>query len=343
MPSAVQSAKEALVQEHYTRQLRRRFPDAASLADWTEIGKLIADWTRDATQDDGVVDWPGLVDGCMETQRKARESKEPRGFPWGLTKLDRWVTMEPGHLYVLGGIKKGAKSLFVLATMLHNLLSDPPTPCAFFSLEMPGVQVFQKIASYATDINSHTILSQFVTDRQMETLEGVAPGLRTVPLYICEDPAISAEGIGAILRRWKSQHDLQDNKLIVVVDFLQYMQLKVHRWQSEPSALKDAAFALARLAKEFRCAVIAVAQLRNEAEGQEPHLRFLEGSGGIAQAAEAILLVDLLHRREGKYDAQDWPKPFDVLVAAQRSGESGVKVNCLCDLRVGKFYETVGT
>jgi replicative DNA helicase len=176
----------------------------------------------------------------------------------------------------------------------------------------------------------------------MIELEQAVPELKAKPLYLCDNPNITTAGIASILRRWKAQHPIVDGELIVVVDFLQYIDLGVRKYENEASALKRAAYDLARIAKEFRCAVVAVAQLRNEAEGQPPHLRFLEGSGGIAQAAEAILLVDLISRREGEYDAQDWPRPFDVHVAAQRSGESGVKVNCMCDLRYGKFHETLG-
>lgn len=339
-PSAAFDVKRSLVDHHYCTQINRH--PITSYETATEHAKTISDWARDRATEEEACRWHEVCDTAIAKQLAIKDEHEVWGFPWGLEKLDQYVSLEPSKLYVLGGIKKGAKSLFVLSTIIHNLYKDPPTPVALFSVEMTREAVWAKTASHLSGTDSRRIFTRFISRDEIAAIEARHGVLRSKPLLLNDNPSISTVGIQHQLTRWKAEHDLKDEQLIVVVDFLQIMDIMQKRNENEASAIKRAAYDLARIAKEFRCAVIAVAQLRNEAEGQEPHLRFLEGSGGIAQAAEAILLVDLVSRRESNYN-EDWPKEFNIMVAAQRSGESGVRVNCLADLRVGTFVETMAS
>ena len=71
-------------------------------------------------------------------------------------------------------------------------------------------------------------------------------------------------------------------------------------------------------------------------------MRFIEGSGRIAQAAEAVLLLDLVGRRDKKLEEREalqTHKKFNIHIGKNRDGESGIRVECVADLSTGRFFE----
>ena len=200
-------------------------------------------------------------------------------------------------------------------------------------------EIGRKLLSSAAKIDSRKIYSKYVTDTELKALKQTGQAIKRFPFLVNDNPYLDTFQIVSRATRWKYKNEIPDGKGLVVVDFLQLIEMERKRGDSEATAIKKVAYDLARMAKQLRCPVIALAQLNNSAEGEPPCLRFLEGSGGIAQAAECILLVDLVHRRIGHTD-HSWPKDFNVIVAAQRTGESGIRVDCKADLRYGHFAET---
>ncbi len=273
-----------------------------------------------------------------DTQSKIIEGSITAGASWGVDALDDLCLLVPGCFYVVAGIKKGGKSHLLQHTLIENAKKGNPT--FFFSLEMGIQQVLRRWMAHETGINSRLILTKTVTKEQEQQLRDTGKFLAALPLKVNQSPRITPAEVLARVRSWKRKERVPDGKGVVAVDFLQLMPLPDKKGQSDASGIKDIAYELARLAKETQCAVIAAAQLRNEAEGQRPAMRYLEGSGGIAQAAEAILLLDLLARRaEGVTTAGD--VAMDVTVY-QRSGESGRKAELLADLATSQFKRKYG-
>ncbi len=162
--------------------------------------------------------------------------------------------------------------------------------------------------------------------------------LRTKPLHVNQNASIGISQIISRARNWKRQRKVPDYRGIVAVDYLQLVQYEVHSRRNEAAELKNIAYGLARLAKELKVVVLAIAQFRNDAEGQRPAVRFIEGSGGIAQAAEGMLLLDLLSRRKDDMRPTDEWEPMDIIVH-QRNGESNATVELSVDLSTSKFVE----
>ncbi len=279
------------------------------------------------------VPWNEALDEFVNVQTKIREGSVQAGHSWGIDTLDEVCLLQPGCLYVVAGIKKGGKSHLLQHTLIEN--AKAKNPSFFFSLEMGIRQVIRRWMAHETGINSRHILSRNVTAEEDLELRAMAARLNLLPLKINQSPRITPAEVLARARAWKRKERIEDGFGVIAVDFIQLMPTADKKGQNDAAALKDVAYDLARLAKETQCAVIAAAQLNNSAEGQRPAMRYLEGSGGIAQAAEAILLLDLIMRRvEGPTTASY--TPMDILVY-QRNGESGRKVELMADLSTSRF------
>jgi replicative DNA helicase len=110
---------------------------------------------------------------------------------------------------------------------------------------------------------------------------------------------------------------------LVVVDYLQIMGVRKDRSRSREQEITELADGLKALAKEERCCVVALAQLNRDVEkrpNKRPMLSDLRESGGIEQAADAILLL----YRDEYYDKESKAKGLaEINVAKMRGGKTG--------------------
>lgn len=258
------------------------------------------------------------------------------GYSFGVPMIDNSILLRPGCFYTIGGLKKGGKSQLALSILDHNIAQG--IPCFLSSLEMSVDDVLRKLVARRTGINSRKILTRRLGEQERNE---VATAVETIVdgsvFQINQSPSVTTAEIVARVRTWKNRNKIPKGAGIVCVDFLQLVRWQSRNGQNEASAIKGIAYDLARLAKESGVAVIAVVQFKNEAEGHRPSIRFLEGSGGIAQASEGILLVDLPSRREETASGQEW-EPFSVVII-QRNGESGIKIELEANMRTSEFRE----
>lgn len=117
----------------------------------------------------------------------------------------------------------------------------------------------------------------------------------------------------------ESGHDIQ-------VLFIDYLTLITHensdlpRWEQISSISRS----LKALARELRIPVVALSQLKREAEGKQPSMADLRESGSIEQDADVIMF---LHREREIDKRQDERSPYiptELIVAKQRNGPVGM-------------------
>jgi len=323
----------------------RRFRDAArgiaSFEDAVKLARQALDW--DAAISNAMKTPAEIVEALIAKQEAIYSGSVVAGHSWGLATFDRYLQLETGKLYIAAGLKKSGKTHFLLHVIDHNLRAD--IPCLLFSIEMDVMSVYRRLLAKRTGIDSHLIFTRRLPrgdfERIREECEEIARG--PFPLYVDDSPALSVLDVAARARRWKYSEGVQDGVGIVGVDFLQILKMSRQRGDSEATAIKATAFELARTAKDLNVAILAVAQLNNLAEREEPHIRHLEGSGAIAQASEAVVLIDLPRRREDSYkgEGQKAGPVEDVflIIAEQRSGESGIKIPAKVDFRTSTFFD----
>lgn len=252
------------------------------------------------------------------------------GYSWGIPRIDTHLLIRPKEMIVLAGLKKTGKSKFLVFT-IYNLTLER-VPVLFFSLEMSAGKVMRWLMSLVNHINSKLLASGKISRDDIEAIVENRNRIVEHNLTIDDRGGLSVSQIFSTARRWVAEHGPGG---VIAIDFLQLVDMQRERGLNEATVIKNACFALANMAKELNVAIILLSQLRNEAENEKrPSLKFLEGSGGIAQAAEAIVILNNCKRVSR---SQEDDRKVEFIIDAQRDGESSVIVPLYAELEYGDF------
>ena len=279
-----------------------------------------------------------LQDSIKKIER-ARMSGGLTGVPSGFTVLDRFTGgWQPGDLIILAA-RPGMGKTALLVQMLTNAASDFDMPVALFSLEMPDVQILDRVISLKTGIDLHCLRRGDVTDRQMEDVYRLGEAF-AARMFVDESPGLTLFEVRARSRRLKMQHGIK----MVVVDYLQLMSggegAKGNREQEIASITRG----LKSLAKELEVPVIALSQLSRAVEvrggSKRPQLSDLRESGSIEQEADAVVFIyrPAYYKILQNEDGQDCSRAAELIFAKHRNGPVDT-VDLKFDDTCARFHE----
>ncbi len=262
---------------------------------------------------------------------KVFESKKPlSGLKVGFFDLDDLTTgFNGGDLVIIGARPAMGKTSLVLDFALNVARAlereEKRGAVAFFSLEMSGLQLAQRMVSMLSGL-SMRILRQDkeLTDNDYLRLSEACDELYALPIFIDDNAELSPLDMRGKCRRLKAEHGLS----LVIVDYLQLMRGS-KKTENRVNEISEIARACKRMAKELEVPVIALSQLSRSVESREdkrPQLSDLRESGSIEAEADMVLL---LHRKS-YYDAKaqnrkevenyDEVQVADIIVAKNRNG-----------------------
>jgi replicative DNA helicase len=334
----LESHAEILVDHFHVERFKEQASTVQTFEDAVGLSRKALDWDSGINLD--TAETPEeITSQIIDKQQAIYAGNVQGGYSWGLPGLDRYLRLTPGGLYLVGGLKKSAKTHFVISVL--DGAASMFVPCCLFSLEMTSTNIFRRIIARRTGVDSRMIHSRYLDRADFDKIKLERDNLKSYSLHVDDSAGLAVTDIVSRARRWKYKNQVLDGHGIIAVDFLQLIRMDGERNRTEASLIKHAAFELARLAKDLDVAVIALAQLSNLAERQEPHISMLEGSGGPAQAAEAILLIDLVRRRDPDHVSTGKYEDVNIIVAEQRSGESGRCRPCTVDLKTSTFFDQV--
>lgn len=248
------------------------------------------------------------------------------GIPSGFKDVDRITSgWRKTDLTIVAARPAMGKSAFAMQVALESAKRGIPT--VFYSLEMGGVQLAQRILTGESGVDGQRARTGYTNDDDWGRMTRVAGRLADIPLYIDDCFALSPTQLRARCRRMKMRHGLG----MVVVDYLQLMSVpSLRRGASREQEIAQISRALKGLAKEIEIPVIALSQLSRAVETRganaRPQLSDLRESGAIEQDADNVLF---LHRPEyyGITMDPDTGRSLvnvaEVIVAKQRSGPIG--------------------
>lgn len=251
-----------------------------------------------------------------------------KGIETGIRRLDRMTNgLHGGELIVLAarpGVGKSALSM----NIVENVAKSGKT-VAVFSLEMSNSQLVERMLSSMSGVPL-----EFIKSGQLPNGVSDLTKLRVAQETICStmqlfgnDYAnIKPSEIASQCRRLKAQHGLD----LIVIDYIQLMTSEIDAKQGRQNEVASITRALKLLAKELNVPVIALAQLKRDAEirnigggkdknagGGEPVLSDLRESGAIEQDADIVLFI---HRNK---NGEDGSVTYSLIIAKHRNGETG--------------------
>lgn len=215
------------------------------------------------------------------------------GVPSGYYRLDdQTLGWQASELTIIAGRPAMGKTAFALS-MAVKIAIDQKIPTAFFSLEMSGEQLADRLLANVCEIDLKKIRSGQLTPDEWLRLDKRVNLILESPLYVDDTSGISISEFRAKAKKLVREHDVK----IIFVDYLQLMNVKGEYHKSRQEEVASISRSLKGVAKDLNIPILALSQLnrgvehREGLEGKRPQLSDLRESGSIEQDADNVLFV----------------------------------------------------
>ena len=270
-----------------------------------------------------------LVGMSTKTMMKNSENKgDVSGISTGYYRLDHLTSgWQNSDLVIIAGRPAMGKTAFALS-MAKNIASDQNIPMAFFSLEMSGEQLSNRLISNVCEIEGRKILSGQLDRTEWERFDKRINNLIDAPLFIDDTPGLSIFELKTKAHRMVRERGVR----LIMIDYLQLMNANGMRFNSRQEEVAKISQSLKELAKDLNIPIIALSQLnrgvegRDGAEGKRPLLSDLRESGAIEQDADMVMFVhrpEYYHIYQGA-NGEDYRGKAEIIIAKHRKGATDI-------------------
>ena len=262
----------------------------------------------------------GASSGAVETGFDVLDSATDGGF-------------RPTDFIIIAARPSIGKTAFA-TSIIQNMVSKGNSNAdsysvAFYSLEMSGVQVCQRLISGISKVPLKQIRNATFggcKDRNFNRMMEASNKLYDRNLFIFDTPNMKLSEIRSSARRLKRERGLQ----AMFIDYIGLIDAELDATVPRFEQVASVSRSLKALARELEIPVVVLCQVSRDAEGDknEPQLNNLRDSGAIEQDADVVMF---LHRTR-KVDPEKLVKdkegnptlmPTKLIIAKQRNGETG--------------------
>lgn len=243
-----------------------------------------------------------------------------KGITTGFPDLDeKLVELEDGDLIIIGARNSMGKTTF-LQNIAQNVSLVQRKPVLFCSAEMQGSQIAQRMISCMAGVGLRGIKTGQIRDTdEIGRINNAANILDKLPLMINDRASMPLSEIRRSARQMIAKYGSIG---AILVDYLQKLEAPNKR-NREDMEIADISNELKKIAKEFNCPVVALAQLNRAVEkdkDKRPKSADLRGSGAIEQDADVIMMI----YRDEYYDPNSRDKGIaEIIITKCRNGEVG--------------------
>lgn len=261
------------------------------------------------------------------------------GLKSGFYELDSLTQgFQKSDLIILAGRPGTGKTAFSL-NILVSIIRETKLPILFFSLEMSKEQLLYRLLSMETNINQVRLKNGKLSQLDWTKLTKVIKILSKLPLFIDDSVDLSIHNV-----RSKIKTIIFEQKQIglVVIDYLQLMQMSKTKSDNRTQELSQITRLLKTIAREFNIPIIALSQLSRNVENRidkKPLLSDLRESGSIEQDADLVLMLyrnkSNSQEKINKFEPTHL-EPIELILAKHRNGPTG-SINLQFDEKRMKF------
>lgn len=259
-----------------------------------------------------------IPEALAKIEERYRNRGGLSGIPSGIPDLDRMTNGFQNSEFIIIGARPSIGKTAIAVTMMEHIAVEKKIPCGFFSLEMPDNQIVERLASMKGRIDSYKIKTGNLSIPDLQRLNTSFGEIFEGPLYVVDQPNMKLMDLKSMARRMVKENGVK-------IIFIDYMGLITPENRMSPGyeQMSLVSKTLKNLARELEVPVVALVQLNREAEGQEPSLNQIRGSGSIEQDADVVIF---LHRdRKGESGCEgSGAQDAKLIVAKQRNGMTGV-------------------
>lgn len=247
-----------------------------------------------------------------------------RGVNTGFTKLDKITNgLQKSDFIVLAARPGVGKTTIGMNIIEHAALIDNKV-CAVFSLEMPRIQLAQRLLCSFARVSMSKAMAGELTQNDWKKLWKASAELKKAKIYIDDSSKITPAEILSKCRRLKSRKEGLD---IIMIDYIQLMGSGERRQEeNRQQEISTITRNLKIMAKELDVPVLALSQLRRISSKEEPQLSDLRESGAIEQDADMVMFIhrpDVAATEEELKSGKIVKDAADLIIAKHRNGELG--------------------
>lgn len=284
-----------------------------------EVEKQIFAISQDSSQKD-FVHASKLLE--MHFEKVEEYSKNPnamRGIPTGLQLVDEMLGgLHKSDLVIIAARPGVGKSALAFDFARHAALAESKA-VGIFSLEMPQIQVMERLLSQEIGVSTWELRMGRLTDDGYARLAEGHGKFAESRLFVDDTPGVNVMQLRSKARKLKLEHGLD----LLIIDYLQLMQGTSARIDNRAAEVAEISRSLKILARELEVPVVALSQLNRAVESRTdrmPQLSDLRESGSIEQDADIVIFLN----REKTYNPDtERPDIVDFIIAKHRNGPTG--------------------
>ena len=256
-------------------------------------------------------------------EKYANNGKLP-GYPTGFFQLDELTLgIEKKRLTIIGGRPSQGKTTLMMNILENMMLSGDERlndkAGLVFTMEMENESIVENMIASLGKVLNYKIRKGNLDDWEWPSVTNGTSRLHGMNLYLDDRPARTLQDIRAEARRIKKLHG---GLAFIAVDYLQRMGT-VEKFDTTSQKVGSFSAGLKRIAQDFDCPVIALAQLNrlgSQRPNKRPSLSDLRDSGEIEQDGDLIMFI---HREEYYQRTDENAGKAELIIAKQRKGMCG--------------------
>ena len=257
-----------------------------------DCGELVANAVHDLSQLRGDPRAGGLVavgsqlsDWYSDLEHRYEAGNKITGIPYPWRDINNITHgLQPGELTVIAARPSMGKSIMGLNLALFSALRDVNT--AFFSLEMTTRQVNRRCISSLSGVPHEWLLSpDDEGDTHWGKVTDAVAKMKGAALLVDDSSGLTTSQVVARARRAHMRRPIE----LLVLDHVHDLAYDAKRDMRHE--VGDATAAMKKLAKEFNCPAVMLAQLNRNCENRQdkrPQMSDLREAGDIEQKADVI-------------------------------------------------------
>lgn len=264
---------------------------------------------------------------AKETRSKLRDilsGVADIGISTGFRSIDARLSCYTNEEYVVWGARPGVgKTAFMLSAAYKQACQG--IPVAVFSLEMPTVQLMQRLICIHTGLPSGIFKNKYLLEQQWPKVESALNFISGLPIYFEDKTDINAANIKNTLIYLKRTVGIK----ICYIDYLQLLTWRQDDSRNLTNATKVEynSRVLRITSKNYGIPIIALSQLSRASEtrggSKKPQLSDLRETGAIEQDATVVFLL-YSAEKSGILEDEDGNSTkgiLEIICPKNRSGE----------------------
>ena len=301
--------------------LKASYDEAVNVDDLIDMSqtKIFAAIQNNVKKD--VQEIGNVINDALDDIQRLQDSSGLSGVPSGFPSVDK-ITLgwQASDLIILAARPSVGKTAFVL-NLARNAAVDHNMPVAFFSLEMPAIQLAKRMMVSETRLSADKIKGGVkLQPWEWEQLDIQLKRLATSPIYIDDTPSLPVMEFRSKVKKLVKQKGVR----LVVVDYLQLMQGPSELRGMREQEVAAISRTLKATAKEMNVPIIALSQLSRQSENRvgsnrRPQLSDLRESGSIEQDADMVIFIHRYDYQGLNEDPNDVGKT-QIIIAKHRNG-----------------------